>query len=171
MKNNKNLVIGTLIVIIIVILFFYVFTNEGVERHLTDDDFKIISASWDNYAEEYNSVSKRWETTDEEIDWDFLCGNEPFETKSVSYTLVTQQKYDLSCYYIINGEVKEDYYTALDGSRIRTFHSFGQEEKTRSGSYNLDYTTNNEIGICCTAGFTREDTSEVCKSITLPVKC
>lgn len=163
MKNNKNLMIGIIIVIAVVILFFYISSNKGVEQQLTDNDFKIISASWDNFQKEYDETKKRFVSTSEEIDWDFLCSNEPFETKSVSYTLITQQAYDLSCYYIINGEVKREYYKGNEISKV-----FEKDRIDYGGSYNLNYKQNNEMGICCSLSFKE---GEVCKSITLPAKC
>ena len=164
MKRKEKFAFVAISFAIIIILFISLIAfldRPKPKEKITDEDFKILSASWNNYQVMNNKIS------DFKIDWEGLCsGKYGGDSLSVSYNIVTNQKEEsLSCYFIINGEEKKEY----DKDVGRTFWSF--ENKTKShleGVYNLDYKEDNQITICCTSLFKE---GEVCKSITLKAKC
>jgi len=149
-------IFGLVIVLLIIILVFRSTTYVVEVKKLTEDDFKIISASWNNFRE-YNG-----KFTDIPIDWDKSCAGEyGNEFISSGYSLVVQQNYDLSCYYILNGEEKKN----SDGS----FNLFEKNRRVDFGYLNLNFKRDNQIVICC--HMSAEEENEICKSVLLPAKC
>ncbi len=162
MRKNKDWTIGILVGVIlalVIILGVYLSLNKtsSTSEELSDNDFKIISASWDN-----------------KYDWNFLCGRDVLEKVSAGYNVFTQQNYNLTCSFFINGEEKIDTHTFINEygqeEQIRTLTLFEQSKRNYEGMYNLNYTRNNEIIICCSS-FDPNIKGEVCDSITLPAKC
>jgi hypothetical protein len=164
MKKKEKLCFVAISFAVVVILFIslIIFLDRPKPKEkISDEDFNILSTSWNNYQIINHKVS------DLKIDWDGLCsGKYGGDSLSVSYNILTQQKEEsLSCYFIINGEEKIEY----DENVGRTSWVF--ENKTKShleGFYNLDYKKDNQIAICCKSS---NKEGEICKSIVLKAKC
>lgn len=162
-KERRNLIVGVVIgvIIVIVIILIYNASKPQPKEKLTEDDFKIISASWNDYQVTNGGFSPV------RMDWDKLCSGEyGTDYLSAGYTITTQQTEEsMSCYYIINSEEKREY----DKNLGEVFYGFENDTKIHHGDYNLNFKQNNEITICCHSNRFKE--GEICKSITLEAKC
>jgi hypothetical protein len=165
----------TQVVLIIGLILLSILFVEGCLKwrgKLTDDDFKILSASWDVY------------TDSEEIDWQELCDScrsykkycLPEWEESGYCKAKDIEKY--LCY--LNMWHLEVYATEMlkcnakvDGILYNetTIIFKGQRTTRVPWGERLDFRKDHEIIICCESDEINGKIGEICKSIVLPHKC
>ena len=156
-KAQTTTIVVIVLLVVIVIVGIIIAVNvsnkpsnstNAIKEKLIDNDFNIISASWEN------------------IDWSLTCSVCNGEIKSVSshdtclsngYSIVTQQNEPyLMCSYILNDK------------QIPGYADYKQNENVHGTTENLNIKQNNQITICCTS---RTKEGQICKSITLSPVC
>ena len=193
-KINKKLylVSGIIISIIIlstIILFYNTNKPQSIQK-LTDNDFKILSASWDDYAMEFNG-NDYVADTNQQIYWDKFCdackngipnahnsdGTQYIPSCLTSgYHLVIEASQTLVYNVAIDGiyteklkDVSQDMSSLKEGvQNIPVILSDGAKTNQQIFS-NLDARKSHEINLCATDVWRKS--GFICKSITLPAKC
>lgn len=126
-KQNKTIwILVGVIVALVIILGIYISitkTNISIENPLKENDFKILSASWN-----------------QDNSWNAICENSPSDSKNIMYSLATQQNYDLNCKFSINGDGKDDVWIFEEGDNI-----------LNEGLHNIPIFQDNLITICCSS--------------------
>ena len=152
---KKEGVIGIVVVVVVILAVIFIVSNKPVEKEfMTEEDFQIVSISWN-----------------EDVKWDSMCDPEIIaltdrDKLTAGYIILTQQNEDtLSCNYWINGVPQRN----EDQNLGQVYWGFEREQRTHEGSYNVDYTRDNEITICCKSNGDKE--GEDCDSVTLKKRC
>lgn len=174
MKRSRDLGwligVGLGILVAIIILIIILFPKETISKELTDNDFKILSASWSTYGTKYDSIQQTYVPDELKlINWTYYCDIKNLDCwgdgkpcKLGNYQLTTQETEDLTCNSWYDG-IKEDIGNAT-GYIFKNGTIIGLGSKVGG----LDIRINHDIMICCTSN---TKTGEICKSITLPAKC
>ena len=169
-KNNNTLYIigGIIIVVLLTIIIMTNFPKAQIKEELTENDFKILSASWNTEGTKYDEEKETYvpDETKPKVDWEYYCNgceeNPNWEwCKLSNWHYTTQQSEDLSC---------QHYYDGLLDSGLPEGHSYFLEKGIKYfglGS-SLSITENHEFMICCESNYKE---GKVCSSITLPAKC
>jgi len=196
-RGNKNLILGVVIGIVIILVIFLVYNSSKLQPKqkltddkLTDDDFKILSASWDDYAMEWRTEGYIADTN-KPLNWDRICTyckTGEIDGRQTYGTTEKERCYASSYHLVIDASRKMVYHVAIDGiyteklrdvtgdmSSVRQGvqnHNIilSDEAKTNQQVFsNLDIRKSHEITICATD--LQRELGFVCKSITLQAKC
>lgn len=180
--TNKNTTILLVIIILILLVLFttillYKNSKPLTKEQLTDEDFKIISASWNNYQAEYDSLKKVYVPNEwRPVNWTGICApdSDCFYSSSdgrcelLNYQITTQQSKDLICSYQYDGVEEEKNVSGLESAGWL----FEKGVKTQGlGMKSLDIKQSHEIMICCTSLDSPSVDNKICKSTTLAPKC
>lgn len=167
LNNTKFMLLGGVIIGVLIILTIISVNsnkNERVIENLSEDDFKIISASWDTSEAIWDAVQEAYvQSNIIPINWNYRCNNNCSNGKCIfsDYQITTQQSEDLNCNTWFDN-------TKYDLGNNVTGYYF-KKGITSSAMWNgFDITKNHQIKICCTSFFKE---GEVCQSINLLTKC
>lgn len=192
--KKENTIILIIVGIIAIVVLFFIFLNSQpkVEKELTDSDFKILSASWDEYSMQFRSEGYVADTN-QPLDWDKICDyckNGIEGSINTDGTPVTAgQRCNYANYHVVVEASQELVYNvAIDGiyteklrdtdgsmssvkQGVQNINILLSNEATTNQQIfsNLDVRENHEITICAT-DMMREK-GFVCKSVTLQAKC
>jgi hypothetical protein len=165
--DNFLIVLISIGVIIFCVASFFAYNlyQDITAKEITfsEDSFKLVSASWDNYFTEYNSVTESFEQTNEKLDWNKICELEDPSTGQWSITI--QNNEDLACYFIINGVVD-----GLHAKNEDSYIGIKKDKRVYRTYSGIDPRIDNEISLCCLHPTERYG-GEFCNSITLEKKC
>ena len=189
-KKNNNFIwyiLGGIIIIFIIIILLINFSKPKQKEILTEDDFRILSVSWQTYQYDYSQSKKNYFPNENKpIDWDFACEScEEKTCESCSWEIITKlakdkgcnihesltgfegKRLSVYCEVIIDGIKKYPRYNDDGSTSVIKFEDREGEDSTRCIE-NLDLTKDHTISFCCSN--TCMD-GEVCQTFVLPAKC
>ena len=191
-KGSKNIILGIIIgiVIIALILIIYNANKPQPTQKLTDNDFKILSASWDDYAMEWRTEGYIADTN-RPIDWNKFCDTckngipNAYNTDGTPYIpscltsgyhLVIEASQTLVYNVAIDGiyteklrDVSNDMSSVKEGIQNLNIIRSDNAKTNQQVFSNLDVRKSHEITLCATD--TWRKLGFICKSITISAKC
>jgi hypothetical protein len=179
-KGNRGVIIGIIIavIIIVIILLFSIgiFKSQDKNR-LTEDEFYILDASFDNYFIDWSwDVSEGRENLTKPIDWSLGCAdcikNSNSEwCNSKLWHITAQAKENLICHASIDGIDIGTNYTGLAGSFIYKGETKTHFFSERGGVVpSLDTRKNHDIIVCCWSQNGNKP-GIVCRKMIIYAKC
>lgn len=191
------IVIGAVVLVAIIVLIIANFSNKKVELEpLTENDFKILSASWDLYEWDYDSGKLVFDES-KPIDWNIQCNY----CKTGKITL-NGKEYDYSHFSERERCFRGNHHLTVQASQNLLFtgsvDNFGKEELTFAGRSlsglepgvqdiqiqistgeellsAIDIRKNHELVICALHPSEHKENTNadefICDSITLQAKC
>jgi len=179
MKKNKDfswiIGIGLGILICLIILIVILFpSGEEQKESLTENDFQIISASWETYIMKWGNYELIIDTPKRERNWELICelcsASDGCETSA--WYVTTYASENLSCFvFLDNIQVESyhgDYYFPKEYiyEGIKKYNFIGGYYNNVIGNLKADQP--HEIRMCCSS---ENKEGEVCDTITLSAKC